>query len=217
RRYVTIERMTCQRAAIVACLLASLAMSRGSAPDLFDEIYARGKPLESSLATLTAHFTETSHSPLLVKPLVASGTVSVIRPARVAMHYTVPERRSVIIDGGRLYITWPSQGINRSTPIGATEKRIQQYFVGRTPEQLRSHFTISAEPAESNRWHVLMTPKRKRIRDGMSTLELWIDRTTVMMTSMRMVFPGGNTKRLDFDDVRINPTINEALFRVPPP
>ena len=202
---------------LVGCLIASMAMSRGAAPDLFDEIYAKGKPFESSLRTLTARFTETSSSPLLVRPLVASGTVSVIRPSRVAMHYTVPERRSVIIDGGRLHVVWPSQGLDRWTPIGATEKRIQQYFVGQTPEQLRSHFTISAEPAESNRWHVLMTPRRKQIRDGMTTLELWIDRTSVMLTSMLMEFPGGSTKRLDFDDVRVNPPIDEAVFRLPAP
>ena len=58
-----------------------------------------------------------------------------------------------------------------------------------------------------------MTPKRKQIRDGLTTLELWIDSTSVMLTSMRMVFPGGNTKRLDFHDVRVNPTIDEGVFR----
>jgi len=207
--------MTCQRLAlIVACLTASLAMRRDSAPDLFDDIYAKGKPLEVSLRTLTARFTETSHSPLLVRPLVASGTVSVVRPSRVAMHYTAPERRSLIIDGGRLHLVWPSQGLDQWMPIGATEKRIQQYFVGRTPAQLRSHFTISAEPAtEPNQWFVSMTPKRKQIRNGLTTLELWIDSTSAMLTSMRMVFPGGNTKRLDFYDVRVNPTIDEGVFR----
>lgn len=218
KQYVTIERMTCQRVALsVACLIASMAMSRGAAPDLFDEIYARGKPFESSLKTLTARFTETSHSPLLVRPLIASGTVSVIRPSRIAMHYTTPERRSVIIDGGRLRIIWPSQGIDRSTPIGTTEQRIRQYFVGQTPAQLRGHFAISAEPADANQWRVLMTPKRKQIREGMTTLELWIDRTNVMLTSMQMVFPGGSSKRLDFDNIQVNPAIDEAVFRAPPP
>lgn len=208
--------MTCQRLALIAaCLIASLAMTRNSTPDLFDEIYARGKPVEASLRTLTARFTETSHSPLLVRPLVASGTVSVIRPSRIAMHYTVPERRSVIIDGGRLHVVWPSQGLDQVTPIGATEKRIQQYFVGQTPTQLRSHFTIDAQ-AEPHGWFVSMTPKRKQIKQGLTTLELWIDETSMMLTSMRMVFPGGNTKRLDFSDVRVNPAIDEAVFSPPP-
>ncbi len=210
--------MTCQRATlIVAALIASAAISLDATLDLFDEIYARGKPLESSLQTLTARFTETSHSPLLARPLVATGTVSVIRPSRIAMHYTTPERRVVLIDGGQLRIVWPSQGLDRSTPIGPTEKRIQQYFAGRTPEQLRTHFTISADVADANRWHVLMTPKRKQIRAGLTNLELWIDRRSVMLASMQMVFPGGNTKRLDFDDVRMNPSIDEAVFRWPPP
>ena len=33
-----------------------------------------------------------------------------------------------------------------------------------------------------------------------------------MLTSMRMVFPGGNTKRLDFHDVRVNLTATQSDY-----
>ncbi len=151
--------------------------------DLFDEIYARGKSLETTLKTLTARFAETSQSPLLARPLVARGTIAVVRPSRVAMHYTVPDSRTVIIDGGTLRVVWPSHAIDRTTSIGAMEKRIQQYFVDTSPKQLRSHFEIDARVASDrpDAWFLTMRPKRKQIRDGLSQLELWIRQDSVML------------------------------------
>ena len=34
---------------------------------------------------------------------------------------------------------------------------------------------------------------------------------------MRMTFPGGDTKLMEFEDVRINPSIDEAVFRAATP
>ncbi len=209
--------MTAQRlpTLLVACLIAGTLGVGAAVPDLFDSIYARGKPLEASLKTLTARFAETSHSPLLARPLVAHGTIAVIRPARIAMHYTVPDSRTVIIDGGKLRVVWPSRAVDRTTPIGAMEKRIQQYFVDTSPAQLRGHFDITARVAtdRSSAWFVTMTPRRKQIREGLSQLDLWIQQDSVMLSAMRLIFPGGDSKLLEFDDVRINPPIDEAAFR----
>jgi outer membrane lipoprotein-sorting protein len=186
-----------------------------TAADLFDEIYARGKPLEASLKTLTAQFTETSHSPLLAKPLVARGTLTVVRPSRVALLYSQPDSRTVIIDAGKLRVVWPSRAIDRTTPVGAMERRVQQYFVDKSPDQLRRHFDIDARVAADRpgTWFVSLAPKRKQIREGLSRLDLWITRETVMLSAMRMTFPGGDTKLMEFEDVRVNPSIDEAVFR----
>jgi outer membrane lipoprotein-sorting protein len=57
-----------------------------------------------------------------------------------------------------------------------------------------------------------MRPRRKQIRDGLSQLELWIRQDSVMLSAMRMIFPSGDSKLLEFEDVRINPTIDESAF-----
>ena len=67
------------------------------------------------------------------------------------MHYSAPEIRTVIIDGGTLRVVWPSRAIDRTTSIGAMEKRIQQYFVDTSPKQLRSHFDIDAQRGHRSR------------------------------------------------------------------
>ena len=210
--------MSFQRSwAVCALIVAAFVPVSTAAPDLFDEIYARGKPLEASLKTLTARFTETSTSSLLSKPLVASGTLAVIRPSRVVMHYTSPDRRTVLIENDVMRIVWPSRAIDQRTPIGAALRRIQQYFVDKSPAQLRSHFDIVARDASERpgAWLLTLTPKRKQIKEGLSQLELWLEKEGVILAAMRMTFPSGDTKLMEFTDVKVNPPIDPAVFRVP--
>lgn len=197
------------------CLLVVVAGEGLTQPDLFDEIYARGRPLESSLRTLAARFTETTRSSMLDKPLVAHGTLAVVRPSKIVLQYEDAGRRTVLIDGDVMRIVWPSRAIDERTAISATQRRIQQYFVDKSPTQLRSHFEIAARNADDRpgAWIVTMTPKRKQIREGLSRLELWIERASVVLAAMRMTFPNGDTKLMEFGDVRLNQEIDPALFR----
>jgi len=199
--------------AIVAALASSGSAFQSA--DLFDEIYARGRPLEASIKTLTGRFIEESTSALLSKPVVARGTMAVIRPSQIALHYQDPERRTVLIDATTLRVIWPSRSLDQQMPIGATQKRIQRYFVDQSPKQLRSQFAIVATEASDRKgaWLVTMVPKRQQIREGLSKLELWIEQDTVMLSALRMTFANGDTKRMQFDEVRLNPAIDAALFK----
>lgn len=108
--------------------------------------------------------------------------------------------------------------LTQKTNIGAAQRRIDRYFVDSSPRELRSHFDIAASVAHDRpgTWFVRMTPKRKQIQEGLSTLELWVDQTSAMLTAMRMTFPSGDSKLMEFDDVRLNPPLDEGAFRLPP-
>jgi outer membrane lipoprotein-sorting protein len=182
--------------------------------DLFDEIYERGRPVESTLKTLTASFVETSTSTLLARPLTARGTVTVERPSRVVLDYTEPDVRRVLIDGSLLLVTWPSRSIRQQQDIGAAQGRVQKYFVGKSPAELRRHFKIAAReaPDRNATWHVEMIPTRKQLLEGVSRIELWIAHETVLPVSMRLTFPNGDTKLMEFSGVKVNPVLPQDTF-----
>ncbi len=196
--------------------LVALWSSPTLEPDLFDELYARGQKQNAGLSTLTASFTETSTSPLLTKPIVASGTVIVERPGRVALRYMEPDERTVVIDGDRMTISWPSAKILSTKDISVTQRRIQKYFVDSSPRELRSHFDVTAREAQDRpgAYLVTMVPKRKQIQEGITRLELWIDRSTLLLSAMRMTFPGGDTKLMTFADVKLNVPVDPSMFTV---
>jgi outer membrane lipoprotein-sorting protein len=205
-------------AAIVGAGLApALATARATvgARDLFDELYERGQKQNAGLKTLTATFSETSTSSLLSKPLLERGTVFVERPTRVSLRYDDPEARVIVIDGDTMAVTWPSAKLHEVKDIGASQRRIQKYFVDSSAKELKSHFDVSAREAldRPGTYAITMVPKRKQILEGMTRLELWVDRTTLLLSAMRMTFPGDDSKTMTFTDIKVNGAIDPAMFR----
>jgi outer membrane lipoprotein-sorting protein len=183
--------------------------------DLFDELFKQGQAKNAAMKTLTASFVETTSSTLLTRPLVSSGTLAVERPSRIALRYSQPDDRIVIIDGDTMVMAWPSKNVRQSKDIGASQKNIQKYFLDKTPNELRSHFTVDASEAADRpgTYIVTMVPKRRQILEGLTRLDLWVDRTTQLLVAMKMSFPNGDTKLMTFSDVKPNAPVDPSMFR----
>ncbi|MEO6238776.1 MAG: outer-membrane lipoprotein carrier protein LolA [Vicinamibacterales bacterium] len=213
RRVVAAGLVMCALTVVSAGLLLHAASRR---PDLFDEIYAKGRGIQTSLKTVTATFTETTTSALLSRPLVAHGTLAVERPSRIVLRYAAPEGRVLLIDRNRMTLVWPSRAIRQQTDIAAAQGRIEKYFLDKSPGELRRSFDITAMPAEDRpgTWRVTMVPRRKEIGQGITRLELWIDRTSLLLAAMRMTFPSADTKLMVFENVVVNGPVDPALFSI---
>lgn len=184
--------------------------------DLFDEIYERGRGFDQSLKTLTASFVETSTSPLLETPLVARGTLAVVRPSKVILRYQSPDVRTVLIDGDRLTLDWPARSLRQESNIGTAQRRVQTYFVGQSPDDLRKHFKIGAVSlTDAPAYLITLDPTRKQIRETLARLELWLNRETLMLDAMQMRFVSGETKKMEFSSVVVNPPLDAATFALP--
>jgi outer membrane lipoprotein-sorting protein len=177
-----------------------------AAADLFDDLYARSQPIDATVKTIHASFTETTESPLLRKPLVAEGTLQVVRPHSVEMVYTKPERKTVTIKDGQLLLTAPDRNFKQERDISQALGRIDKYFVDKSPKELRKHFTIAAseDKERAGTYRIDMTPKRKQIEQGLTRLELWLRKDTLLLDAMRMHFPGDAIKMMEFRDVVVN-------------
>jgi outer membrane lipoprotein-sorting protein len=203
---------------IVAALLLLVRTAAVAPPaqDSFDDLYQRGQRANAATKTLTAHFTETTTSSLLTRPLVSRGTLAVERPARVVLRYTDPESRVLLIDGNRMTMSWASRNIHQVTDIGTAQSRVQKYFVNGTAAELRGQFDIE-EHDRSDRpgtYHVTMVPKRKQIRESLARLDLWVARSSMLLDAMRMTFANGDTKTMAFEEVVPNAAIEPGTFSI---
>jgi outer membrane lipoprotein-sorting protein len=199
----------------VATITAQSDKPSAAAMDAFDELYAKGKKANDAMKTLTAHFTETTTSTLLTKPLVARGRVAVERPSRVVLRYTEPDARTVLIDGNKMTMVWPSRSVRQVTDIGTTQGRIQKYFVNGTAADLRHEFQIEDHPSGGNRpnaYYISMIPKRKQIHETLARLDLWVDRRSLLLDVMKMTFANGDTKTMAFEDVVTNASLEPGTF-----
>lgn len=205
-------------AVVIATAAAVPAQQVSNGEPAFDELYRRGQRANAGLKTLTARFTETTTSSLLTQPLVERGTLAVQRPSTVVLQYAVPEARTVLITGDRLIVSWPGRNIHHARNIGQMQGRVQKYFVDSDPDELRQSFDIAVSDTESRPGadHVVLVPRRQQIREGLTRLDLWIDRTSLLLAAMRMTFANGDTKLMMLEDVVPNAVLAPGTFDHPP-
>lgn len=205
---------------LVLCTWLGVASAGASAPtasdESFDEVYRRGHETAAGITTLTARFTETTESSLLTRPLVARGTLAVQRPNRAVLRFTEPEARVIVIDGDRMTMVWPSRKVTRLTNVASTQSRIQKYLGSASASELRRQFDVGFQDAAArpDTYEVTLTPKRARVRDSLKQLVLWVDRTSLMLTALRMTYANGDTKTMEFDEVMPNAVVEPRLFSV---
>lgn len=213
-------RMAARTVAAFAIACASLVAAPSAStaqPDLFDEVYARAQAQEATLRSMHARFTETTESSLLRDPIVARGTLIAEWPTRIRLEYETPEQRLVIVDDRRLVMVTPGRRERFDRDITSAQARVRKYFVDKSPAELRRQFAITAtrDARPSEAYRIVMVPKRKQIRQGLSELHLWIDARTLLLRRMQMFFPDGDSRTFTLEDVRTNEPIAAGTFDAP--
>jgi len=208
--------MRAQTALLVLMLGVALGAQKATPAkgDLFDEIYQRSLPQTNTLKTIRAKFTETTTSTLLSTPLVAEGTLVAVRPSDLLITYTKPDRKILRMDAKKLLFVWPDRHVRQESDIEQAQKRVQHYFVDKSPDDLRKHFTIHAseDAQKPGTYLVELVPTRKQIKEGVARIELWLDKSTLMLATMRMTFPNGDTKTMALRDVEMNVPVDLAAL-----
>jgi outer membrane lipoprotein-sorting protein len=198
---------------LLAWLAAFVAVEPAAPADLFTELFKRSPIAQRTLHSLRADFVETSTSSLLTAPLVARGTLVAAPPGRLAMTYTSPEPKTLVVNMERLVVTWPQRNQREELNIARTQERIRKYFADANPDQLRKSFEIRVrESGELGGTYLVdMKPTRKQIRNGLEHLQVWVDRE-VLPRQLKMTFPGGDTKTIRIDNLEPNVAINDSIF-----
>jgi outer membrane lipoprotein-sorting protein len=206
---------------VVCALIAVLMLAPGRAPgeqDLFDTLHARISAAEAKRTSIRARFVESTTSSLLVKPMVSQGTLIGEKPARMVITYLSPERKTILMDGQRLFITRAGQKDVEQVDITEIMKTVNKYFTNADPGQLRRAFEIHAtpDPASPGGYQVDLLPKRKQIKQGLERLQFWVSRETVL-TQLTMTFAGGDTTVFKLENVELNVAVPPGTFDPPVP
>jgi outer membrane lipoprotein-sorting protein len=206
---------------VVCALVAALTLTSAPAPgeqDLFDTLHARIAAAEAKRTSIRARFVESTTSSLLVKPMTSQGTLIGEKPARMVITYLSPERKTILMDGQRLFVTRAGQKDVEQVDITEIMKTVNKYFTNADPGQLRRAFTIHAiaDPATPGGYQVDLLPRRKQIKQGLDRLQFWVSRD-YMLTQLTMTFAGGDTTVFKLEGVELNVAVPPGTFDAPVP
>ena len=201
---------------------ASVATSRSQdtkvTPLQLSELLGRFNERQQAIQSLTATFKERKDLRLLARPVVSNGIFLYSKPARIKWEYTQPEARFFLITEDRFVAYYPIQKRAEEVPLSklAGRRVFRVFGIGQTAEDLQKFFDISqADPGEEEGCYLLLlTPKRKRVKDRLQLVRFWVDAETYLPRKLEYVESDGDSTLLSFTDIRLNPEIADARFNV---
>ena len=177
----------------------------------------RASTAYAGIRSLQADFTQTMDNPLLGRRTNSSGTVYQRRPDRFLMKFAQPAGDLIVSDGEFFWIYYPSADARQviKTKAGAVGGLdLQAQFIG-DPTKRFTHTTQGTEQVAGRPALVLtLTPREDA---GYKTLKVWIDKQDNLVRRFELTNDNGVVQHFDLSNLKINPTLDDALFRFTPP
>jgi outer membrane lipoprotein carrier protein len=161
----------------------------------------------------------TMNNPLLRTSTTSRGTLSQRQPDRILLKFTDPEGDIIVGDGTHFWIYYPSTDAKQAIRAPAAQAEsggvdLQAQFVG-DPVSRFAYTPHGQESVGGRAAHVLTL--RPKADAGYTSLKVWIDARDSLVRRFEITEENGTIRRFDLSNLRVNPTLSDALFRFTPP
>lgn len=172
-----------------------------------------------AIRSLQADFSMVYENPLLRSRTEGAGTLYQKRPDRLLLRFSEPAGDVVLSDGEYFWIFYPSVDPGQvvrspASEGGASGVDLQAQFLGdptrRFSYQLNGEETVAGRRA----WLLTLTPRE---RTGYRKLRVWIDQADDLARRFEITEDNGSLRRFELRNLRVNPTLGDAIFRFDPP
>jgi len=172
---------------------------------------------QKETTTLVAGFSERKDLKLLAKPVLSRGEFFYNRPNQVRWEYLEPDRKVFVITESMYVAYYPALKRAEEVPIKKfVGKRLFRFIgLGQSIEELGKYYDIRLAPSDIKETHLLLlTPRKKRVRDHVAEMKIWVDAATFLPRQLQYLEADGDSTLLTFHDIRVNEKVASAQFRI---
>lgn len=176
------------------------------------EVYAR-------VNSLQAEFVQQLDNRLLDRRFDGRGMLYQRQPDRFLMRFSEPAGDIIVSDGTYFWIYYPSVDARqvmraRVADVGAGAVDLRAQFLGDPTE--RFHYTLEGREAVAGRqaWVLNLVPRQ---RAEFQSLRVWVDERDHLVRRFEITESEAVVRRLELQDLRIDPQLSDELFRFEPP
>jgi outer membrane lipoprotein-sorting protein len=168
--------------------------------------------------TMVAGFTERKELKLLAKPVLSRGEFYYNRPNQVRWEYLEPDRKIFVITESMYVAYYPAMKRAEEVPIKKfVGKRLFRLIgLGQSIDDLGKYyeFRLAAQSDIAGTQLLLLTPRKKRLRDHVAEMKIWVDTSTFLPRQLQYVEGDGDSTLLAFHDIRVNVEVASSRFHV---
>lgn len=180
-------------------------------PDLVRQVEEK----YSAVQSIQADFEQKTKSNFAPSEITVKGQVVLKRKRKMRWQFDAPDSRLFWSDGTKAYLWNPSAKQyfilddvgNGATQILDNLASLDQYFEVSIPN-----------PEQASEYQLTLTPKSDtQLAMSVKSLEVELNKSELMLSSVVVHDHMGSVTRIQFENVMLNPTVDDALFQFAPP
>jgi outer membrane lipoprotein carrier protein len=194
------------------------ARSRAPADPQLSRILREFDRAQRETGSLVAEFTEKKQLKLLAHPVVSRGELYYNRPNQVRWEYLEPDHKVFVITEDLYVAYYPTLKRAEEVPIKKfVGKRLFRFIgLGQSIDDLGKYYDFTLADASDlpDTWLLLLTPRKQKIREKMTDMRIWVDKTTFMPRQLRYEEADGDWTMLAFQNMRLNIEVAAQRFHI---
>jgi len=169
---------------------------------------------QEAVRTLSADFRQVKVSRLLQEPSRASGTFFFAAPDQVRWDYKEPRPMVVLMTSKAMVTYRPLERQAERLELGRHQKKIFSFLSATQPlASLSRHFSFALRDAgEGRHFNLLLTPVTHAIKNRLSSVELVVDRETLLPVKVTYSEADGDLTTYEFSNIAVNRSLPEGIF-----
>ncbi len=199
-------------------LLVMTCAAGGVTAAELDEILARFDDVQDSINTLSAEFTQTTTSSMLIDPISAEGRFFMTKPDSIRWEYSYPEEMRFVIFQDQYTGYFPKQKRAEKRSVKRWSEHIFRFFgLGQGSQELMKFYDITLDPSHdpsTGSYLLVLEPTKRRVRKRIPEVRFWLDTETFLPRKVEYLSKTGNARTVEFHEIRLNPDLAASMYHV---
>ena len=207
-------------------LLSLAAASFGTPPGdtTLDAVLARLDQASANFKGLTADVRKMSHTDVVNKDAVDSGTIIVKRlkphDIRIRIDFTNPRQQSVTVGGGKVQLFDPLSNEAKELDLGKNRGVVDQFMLlgfGSNSVDLKNAYLVTLGGADSvngeQTTRIVLVPTDKEVLAQIKKCEIWVS-DKGWTVQQKFHTGGGDFVLSTYSAMKLNPVIADSVFKL---
>lgn len=208
-------------------LIAALAGAvRPSPAATLPETFAKMDKAASTLTSLSADLRRVSHTNIIDKDSIDTGTMLLKRPKpheiKMLLNTNPPDPKQVFVDGKEVRIFYPNSLLEQRYDMRQYKSLLEQFLMlgfGSTSKDLQQNYTVALGGSDTIAGMLTtrleLVPKSADMLKNVRRVELWLSDETGLPVQQKFYEPSGDYQVATYTNIKVNPKLPDLNLETP--
>lgn len=180
---------------------------------LLDSILEKMDKAYEKIQSLEINFSQTKTMMLMAQPVSSEGILIFDRSGQLYWKFNNPDQMIMVVNGTQLIIHYPDLNQADIMEIEKYKDRVAKYLgFSDSMTKLKRYYDMRVVEEGQTTYFLELLPKRRRIKQKLDVLEIWLNKVTFLPEKIHYREPNGDSTVVNVLSVKENQDYDHSIF-----